>query len=66
MVSGEFFGEMALLQRRARSATIRCLTPTTLLALPKADFQALATSLPKLREDLDRVAQLRSEREQSR
>lgn len=61
MSTGEFFGELALLQRRPRSATIRCTKPTTLLAIPKADFQALATSLPKLREDLDRVAGARQQ-----
>lgn len=57
--AGEYFGEMALLQHKPRSATVRCTQPTTLLALPKADFQALAMSLPQLRSDLDRVVAAR-------
>jgi NADH dehydrogenase len=62
MGRGEFFGEMAILQQRPRSATIRCTQATTLLALPKNDFQALAMSLPQLREDMDRVAEERMAR----
>lgn len=58
---GEFFGELALLQHRPRSASVRCTQPTTLLALPKADFQALAMSLPQLRKDFDRIAATRIE-----
>lgn len=60
MGSGEFFGELALLRHCPRTATVRCTEPTTLLAIPKSDFQALATSLPQLREDLQRVAATRS------
>jgi NADH dehydrogenase len=59
MAAGEFFGELALLQHKARTASVRCTQPTTLLALPKADFQALAMSLPQLRTDFDRVAATR-------
>jgi NADH dehydrogenase len=59
--SGEFFGELALLQHRPRTASVRCTKPTTLLALPKADFQALAMSLPRLRKDFDLVAATRTE-----
>lgn len=59
--SGEFFGELALLQHKPRSASVRCTKSTTLLALPKADFQALAMSLPQLRRDIDRVAATRSD-----
>lgn len=62
MTTGEFFGELALLQRRPRSATVRCTKPTTLLAMPKADFQALAMNLPQLRADLDRIAASRQVR----
>jgi NADH dehydrogenase len=61
MGAGEFFGELALLQHRPRTASVRCTQPTTLLALPKADFQALAMSLPQLRTDMDRVAASRAD-----
>jgi len=59
MGPGEFFGELALLQHRPRTASVRCTQPTTLLALPKADFQALAMSLPQLRSDMESVAATR-------
>lgn len=61
MGTGEFFGELALLQHRPRTASVRCTKPTTLLALPKADFQALAMSLPQLRSDFNRIAATRSD-----
>lgn len=39
---GEFFGEMALLDRKPRSADVVTLTPCTLLVLDVADFYQLA------------------------
>ena len=38
---GEYFGEMALLLKTVRNATIRALTPTRLLALDRAEFEQL-------------------------
>ncbi len=61
MYKGEFFGELALLQRRPRTATVRCTKSTTLLAMPKADFQALAMNMPQLKADLDRIAASRTQ-----
>jgi voltage-gated potassium channel len=45
---GEFFGEMALLDRKPRSADVVTLTPCTLLVLDVADFYQLAGQQPTL------------------
>lgn len=47
---GEFFGEMALLDQKARSATVKCTKPTNVLALRKKDFGALIANFSHLRE----------------
>ena len=45
---GAFFGEMALLDRRPRSADIVSVTPCTLLVLNVADFYQIAGQQPSL------------------
>ena len=59
---GEYFGEMALLGRGLRGATIRCLMPTQLLRLPASDFGALIAGIPGLRREFEGVAELRARR----
>jgi CRP-like cAMP-binding protein len=54
--AGEYFGEMALLTRTTRNATVRCLEPMNTLSIPKRDLGLLGTYLPGLRENLDRIA----------
>lgn len=58
--AGEFFGEMALLQQCARTATVRCLEPMDTLSLPKREFEMLTSYLPQLRESLTQVMDARS------
>ncbi len=41
---GDFFGEMALFEGQARSATVRCLEDTELLAMTRWDFRAELSS----------------------
>lgn len=53
--TGEYFGEMALLNQRTRSATVRCKSPMNLLALRQGDFRALVANLPELREGFEEV-----------
>lgn len=45
---GDFFGEMALLNDKPRSATVRALTPVDLLVLDKEDFRRVVTDTPGL------------------
>lgn len=52
--AGEYFGEMALLNRAPRNATVRCVSPMDTLSLPKNEFGALAANLPELRGAFER------------
>ena len=56
---GEYFGEMALLQRIRRTASIRAITPVDILATSRADFTALAASSTHFSELLAGVMQQR-------
>ena len=48
MRRGEVFGEMALLERRARSATVRAKEPCTVLEIRGADFEHLMADYPDI------------------
>lgn len=52
---GEYFGEMALLNRTTRNATVRCLESLDVLSIHKREFSALAANLPALRESFEQV-----------
>lgn len=58
---GEFFGEMALLNQKTRTASVRCTQPTNVLALKKSDFGALIANLGDLRESFEKAEKSRSE-----
>ena len=45
--AGDYFGEMALLDDRPRSATVRALTPVEAYSLAAADFRDLLQRLPE-------------------
>lgn len=57
--SGEYFGEMALLNQNKRSATIKCLEPVDVLALRKSDFGALMANFEDLRESFEKTEKQR-------
>lgn len=63
---GEYFGEMALLGRRPRSATTRALTQLDLLVLPGSDFSVLAESLTEFRSEFEQIARVRAEADEAR
>jgi voltage-gated potassium channel len=56
---GGFFGEMALLDRLPRSATVVTTQPTTLLVLYASDFYEVAANIPSLVEAVEREARRR-------
>lgn len=56
---GAFFGEMALLERQLRSATVFTTRPTTLLVLYASDFYEIASHIPQLAEAVEVEARRR-------
>ncbi len=56
---GAFFGEMALLDREPRSATVATTRPTTLLVLYASDFYEIASHIPALAEAVEIEAKRR-------
>lgn len=46
--TGEFFGELALLEETPRTATVTARTPTRCLVLPRWHFRALLQEHPEL------------------
>lgn len=57
--AGDFFGEIALLERRPRTATVRALSRCQLLVLDARDFQQFTASSPEILETIRRAAQSR-------
>ena len=62
---GGFFGEMALLDRLPRSATVVTTQPTTLLVLYASDFYEVAANIPSLVDAVEREARRRRAENQS-
>ncbi|MDN3505542.1 MAG: FAD-dependent oxidoreductase [Rhabdochlamydiaceae bacterium] len=56
---GEYFGEMALVHQKTRSATIKCLESTNVLALKKSDFGLLVANFSELRESFEKTSENR-------
>lgn len=46
--AGSFFGEMALLDRKPRTATVTTLEPTSVLVITATAFSALVESVPSV------------------
>jgi CRP-like cAMP-binding protein len=56
---GQFFGEIAILRNTPRMATVKALTPTTLFAMERHEFQGLVATSMGTTQDFDRVIQQR-------
>jgi voltage-gated potassium channel len=59
--AGDFFGEIALIADRARTATITALAPCKLLVLHKDDFESFMNAHPGLRDAVRVAAKRRLE-----
>ncbi len=57
---GQYFGEMALLNRAPRNATVRCIEPMNVLSIQKGDFTSLVTHLDELRASFQATADKRA------
>jgi voltage-gated potassium channel len=57
--AGDFFGEIALLEERPRTADVVAITSCQLLELEARDFEELLLSNPDLAADINRVAEAR-------
>ncbi len=57
---GDFFGEIALLTSQPHRASVRAMTPTDVLALPRADFDQLIHDRPHLEASLRTVIESRN------
>jgi voltage-gated potassium channel len=57
---GSFFGEMALLERGPRTATVVTTAPTTLLILDVSDFHAFTALHPDLAQTVETEAKRRA------
>ena len=53
LVNNDYFGEMALVANRRRSATAAAQTKTTLLFLPSEDFDKLYKRAPHIKSNLE-------------
>jgi hypothetical protein len=53
LVREDYFGEMALVERRRRSATVTALSDTLLLVLSRQDFEKLYKQKPALKLNLE-------------
>jgi NADH dehydrogenase len=58
--AGDSFGELGLLQRRRRSATVRAVEPVDVIVLGRSDFDLLAGTWKHLHESLEEVARART------
>ena len=63
---GAFFGEMALLDRLPRTATVATTEATTLLVLYASDFYEIASHVPTLVAAVEKEAQRRHQENQAR
>ena len=57
--AGQFFGEMALLFKQPRSATVRCSAACVLLSLGNSDLRRIMRKNPPVGRQLKKVAELR-------
>ncbi len=62
LAAGDFFGEMALVLRQPRSATVWALTRLEVLELPETTFRSLLEEQPVLRRAVEGIVRKRLQR----
>ena len=60
--SGQFFGEIAILRDTPRTATVRAITPTTLLTMDRDAFRGLVAQSLATTQDFDAAIRERLEK----
>lgn len=60
LAAGQYFGEMALLNRAPRNATVRCTEAMDVLSIEKGEFSSLMSHLDVLRDQFQATARNRS------
>jgi cAMP-dependent protein kinase regulator len=58
-VPGDFFGEMAIVDAKPRSATVTTTSPARVLAMFGTEFRRLQEAQPSIAAELERVARAR-------
>ncbi|MCH9806290.1 MAG: cyclic nucleotide-binding domain-containing protein [Alphaproteobacteria bacterium] len=61
LTEGDFFGEMALLSREPRTATVTAVSSADLLVLDVDDFMRLVDRLPQFKSQIEEIARERKE-----
>ncbi len=59
--AGNFFGEIAVLTRQPRTATVQCTEPSTMIRFERKQVLEILEDYPKVKEVLGGVGRLRSE-----
>ncbi|MGQ0662361.1 MAG: cyclic nucleotide-gated ion channel [Pseudomonadota bacterium] len=59
LAAGDFFGEIALIADRRRTATVTATTPCKILVLQKSDFHAFMDANPALAKQVGEIARRR-------
>lgn len=59
LMAGDFFGEMALIHREPRTATVRAITPSSLYELRREDLDAVIEKYPAMQQALQEADQKR-------
>ncbi len=61
-MTGDFFGEMALLHREPRTATCRAVTPCALYELKHPDFDEVCRACPAIQGALEEASRERKKK----
>ena len=59
--AGDFFGEVALITGRPRTATVRALTKVRLMKLSREDFEEICEKFPEVRLKAEEIVEKRAE-----